>query len=101
MVQLRGPSQFALDTYAKFFRAKGHCYGPEPTAPYQLDYLYEPVDGVFVVVAKDGEVALVEVTAEPAAAAHRREGGHGAGVVHGASEPLDGHGHGATPLGSL
>ena len=63
--------------------------------------MYEPVDGVFVVVAKDGEVALVEVTAEPAAAAHRREGGHGAGVVHGASEPLDGHGHGATPLGSL
>ena len=74
---------------------------PNAIALYQLDYLYEPVDGIFVVVAEDGEVAFVEVTAEPAAAAHRCEGGDGAGVVHGAGEPLDGHGHGAAPLGCL
>ena len=55
----------------------------------------EPVDGVLVVVAEDGEVALVEVAAEPAAATHRGEGGHGAGVVQRAGEPLDGHGHDA------
>ena len=55
--------------------------------------LDEPVDGILVVVAEDGEVTLVEVAAEPAAAAHRREGGDGARVVDQAGESLDGHRH--------
>ena len=60
--------------------------------------LDEPVDGVLVVIAEDGEVTLVEVAAEPAAAAHRREGGDGARVVDRAGEPLDGHRHEAALL---
>ena len=58
----------------------------------------EPVDGVLVVVAEDGEVTLVEVASEPAAAAHRREGGDGARVVDQAGESLDGHRHDVAQL---